>query len=46
MADAAPTPDDAPAPGAGDAGAPPGRRRLLRTTLAGTALLAAGALGA
>lgn len=38
MADAAPTPDDA--------GAPPGRRRLLRTTLAGTALLAAGALGA
>ena len=46
MADAAPTPDDAPAPGAGDAGAPPGRRRLLRTTLAGTALLATGALGA
>ena len=46
MADAAPTPDDAPAPGPGDAGAPPGRRRLLRTTLAGTALLATGALGA
>ena len=37
MVDAAPTPG---------AGAPPGRRRLLRTTLAGTALLAAGALGA
>ena len=31
MTDAAPTPDDAPAPGAGDAVAPPGRRRLLRT---------------